>query len=50
VFFFHKPKEKMGKKFTDYFWGFWCGMMNVRDNKLVRYVLKTRGKHAILFT
>jgi hypothetical protein len=46
MFLFHTPKRKNGKiKLGIIFGGFWRGIMNIYNNKLVHDVLKTKGKH-----
>jgi hypothetical protein len=35
MFFIHDQEWKNGEKIKDYFWGFWCGIMNIHNKKLV---------------
>ncbi len=44
-FFSYTKKEKWERKLGNLFRGFWCGMMNIRNNKLVHDVLKTKENH-----
>jgi hypothetical protein len=44
LFFMHKKKN--GEKIQDYLWGFfWCGVMNIHNNKLFHDTLKKLGEN-----
>ncbi len=45
VFFFIHQKKDGKRKLGIIFGGFWCGMMNIHNNKLVHDVLKTKENH-----
>jgi hypothetical protein len=38
--FFFSYTKKNGENLKDYFWGFWCGIMDIHNNKNVHDALK----------